>query len=96
MTRPRASDDPNAVLLPARPFFYTLDQIELLLGKSEDQLAPLLHLSGWSPGKRPLDKLLAVDLSPEESPVADWRVEEKEFLRWLRRRGMHIVERRVR
>ena len=66
--------------LPERPFFYTVDQLQDLL-----QMDPMkfLHYEGRSVGPRPKDKLLARNLAPrDQSP--EWRVEEKEFIRWMR------------
>ncbi len=69
--------------LPIKPFFYTPDQIAGLLEIKEQYLMNiLLFYEGRSPGIRPKDKLLAVNLAPEgETPV--WRIPERALVGYL-------------
>ena len=78
------------VQLPPRPFLYTVDQLANLLGMNEvkvrDQL--LFYVSNdW--GKRPPDLLEARNIAPPHTPP-DWRVEEKELKRWMKRKGFRF------
>ena len=70
--------------LPPRPFLYTLDQImDLLRYEKVDDVAKSVHFDGRSPGTQPPKKMLARNIAaPDEKP--EWRVEEAEFIRWLR------------
>lgn len=84
------------VELPPRPFLYTLDQIASLTGFSLSTLkVKYLYLDGVSRGMRKPSHLHAISISNrDERP--DWRVSENEFLRWLRRHGFRVYERRLR
>lgn len=87
----RAQDlDPEAVGLPPRPFLYTFDQIATMLAVTDAWLRKQVHLEGRAPGARPRDKMVARNLSPEGE---DWRVAERELLRWLRVKGFRVYER---
>ena len=81
-----------SVGLPIRPFLYTLDQICTLLEVSEDSLKrQYLHFEGRSVGSKPPDRMRAVNiLSPPHKP--DWRVAEKELIRWMRYMGFRYHE----
>lgn len=83
------------IVLPIRPFFYTLDQLETLLNVSRPRLLTLLFFRGVSPGPHPPDRLLTVDISNDYVEKPDWRVEENELTRWLRYRGYQVKERRA-
>lgn len=78
------------ISLPPRPFLYTVDQLASLLGVSESRVrdAYLFYISNdW--GKRPPDLLEARNIAPSgEKP--DWRVEEKELKRWMKRKGFRF------
>ena len=76
--------------LPTRLFFYTFDQIadQLML----PSLDKLVHYDGRTPGACPRDKMIARNISPEgETP--DWRIEEKEFIRWMVVKGVVPIRR---
>lgn len=75
-----------------RPFFFTVDQIATLTGLSIQQVRAALFRSGESIGIQPRDEMLAVNLAPR-GDADEWRVEEKELLRWLRHRGYSILTR---
>jgi hypothetical protein len=78
---------------PIRPFLFTLDQIATLIQVSEQQLKKVyIHYEGRSLGFRKNDNMLARNIAPEgEKP--DWRVTEKEIVRWLRFRGFRVYDR---
>lgn len=85
--------DPERVVgLPTRPFLYTRDQLEIILGMSPPQLRDHLWLDKLHTGPQNLDKMLAHDVSVDGKRV-DWRVAEKEVIRWCRRKGFKVVER---
>lgn len=82
-----------SVGLPVRPFLYTLDQIAMLLVVTQDALErSYLHFDGRHPGARPIDKMLCRNIAPVTEPP-DWRVAERELIRWMRRAGFRVYER---
>lgn len=76
--------DPESFGLPPRIFLYTLDQIATMLQVSDHTVKTLyLHYDGRSVGNRPADRMVARNIAPAgEKP--DWRVAEKELMRWMR------------
>jgi hypothetical protein len=85
---------PNDVGLPVREFMYTLDQIAYLLNISEDSLKRShLHFQGRSVGVCPKDRMLAVDISPDNAKKPEWRVAETHLKRWMRFKGWKIYDR---
>lgn len=80
--------------LPVRPFMFTLDQIAYLLDVTEPKLRQhYIHYQGRSVGVCPKDKLLAVDISPEDTRYPEWRVAEVHLKRWMRFKGWKIYDR---
>lgn len=80
------------VKLPPRIFLYTLDQIALMLDMSDKNIRQYCHLDKLHTGVRPPSRLLARNIAmPDEKP--DWRVAEKELIRWMRIRGFRVVTR---
>lgn len=78
--------------LPLRPFLYTLDQIATLIELTDASLRRHVHYNRVSVGSRHPDKMLAHSIANEgEKP--DWRVTERELIRWLRRKGFRLYER---
>lgn len=78
--------------LPVRPFLYTLDQIATLLVLEEPSLLRSIHFEGRTPGARHITKMVARNIAPTgESP--EWRIAEREFVRWLRVKGFRFYER---
>lgn len=79
--------------LPPRPFLYTLDQLAVLLDVSEVSLRQShVYFEQRSTGVRRKDMMLARNIArPNEKP--DWRVAEREFIRWMRTKGFRIYER---
>lgn len=85
--------DKRDVGLPVREFMYTIDQIAYLLAVTENHLKRhLLHFEGRSVGACPKDKILAVDISPDDAPRPEWRVAERHLKRWMRYKGWKIYE----
>lgn len=83
---------PDSVGLPQRPFLYTLDQIANLVAVDLLTVKASVHFEGRSVGARPVKKMLARNIAPEgERP--DWRVAERELVRWLRTKGFRFYER---
>lgn len=100
MPAERTTDDFNriysgwteSVRLPVRPFLYTLDQIEALTSISQKELISRhCHFFGRHEGKCPPDRLLFRDIAPE-GDRPDWRVTEREFIRWMRAKGFVVRE----
>lgn len=84
----------HEVGLPLRPFMYTIDQIAYLLEVGEPQVrASYLHYEGRSVGVCPKDRMLAVDISPDNATRPEWRVAEVHLKRWMRFKGWKIVDR---
>lgn len=83
----------DGVGLPARVFFYTLDQISALISVNNRTLqSSLVHFDGRSVGVHKKDMLLAVNIAPlGKEPI--WRVSESEFIRWCKRKQIRVYER---
>ncbi len=96
-TEPRVGENihPGArsVGLPPRPFLYTLDQIATLLDVTQKMVE--LHYIFWdgrSVGMVDKNKMMARNIAPaNERP--DWRVAERELVRWMKRKGFRFYER---
>ena len=80
--------DSNVIGLPVRDFLYTVDQISVMLEVSEQQIYNnYLFYQNRSVGVRPKDKMLARDVSPPDAPKPEWRITEREFIRWMKFKG---------
>lgn len=78
--------------LPIRPFLFTIDQIATLIGVSiENVMQTKLYYDRRSVGQRHKDMMLAHDIATPGQP-SEWRVAEREFVRWLRYKGFIIRE----
>lgn len=79
-------------MLPVRPFLYTLDQIAGLLNMDQKALMKqYIYFTGRSLGVDRADYITARNIAlPEDTP--DWRVLEKELLRWMKRKGFQYYE----
>jgi hypothetical protein len=89
---PRQND---AIALPFRPFLYTVDQISVILDVSERTvLQQYLYFEGRSIGSRSNQLMLARNIAPKnEKP--EWRIAERELIRWMRFKGFRYYERGV-
>jgi len=78
--------------LPVRVFLYTLDQLSVLLDVQEKTIkTKYVFFEGRSVGSRSKHLLLARNIAPpEETP--DWRVAERELIRWLKVKGFRYYE----
>lgn len=81
--------------LPARVFLFTLDQISVMTEIPEPQLMRThIYFEGRSIGSRDKALLSARNIAPKNrSP--DWRVAERELIRWLRHKGFRYYDRGV-
>lgn len=90
---PGKRPNPDLVGMPLRAFLFTTDQIATMLSVSEqDVKKTYLFYQGRQPGARPRSKMLARNIAPEgEKP--EWRVAERELLRWMKVKGFRIYDR---
>lgn len=79
--------------LPPRPFLYTVDQVASLLNVEKRSVrSSYIFYEGRHVGKQPLDKLKAINIAaPDDRP--DWRIPERELIRWMKRKGLRYHER---
>ena len=76
-----------SVVIPARPFLYTLDQVAAIMSISERELIGVyLFLEGRSTFPRSPHHITARNIAPPDDEP-EWRVAEPELLRWLRSLG---------
>jgi hypothetical protein len=89
---PRRPTDAKAVGLPPRVFLYTLDQVALMLSVAEARVKnTYVYYEGRSTGFRSVDLMLAVNIAKRhEAP--EWRISEREFIRWLTQKGFKVYE----
>lgn len=81
------------VNLPPRVFLYTLEQIGTMLDLSPELLARgYIYFDGRSIGVKRNWQMIARDISPPDDDP-EWRVTDREFLRWMRNRGFRVIER---
>lgn len=79
--------------LPPRVFLYTVDQLSVMLDLPEDRIkAAYLYFEGRSIGSRRKDLMTARNIAPASS-TPDWRVAEREFVRWMRVKGFRWYDR---
>jgi hypothetical protein len=78
-----------SIALPTHEFFYTTDQVALILNVEEAWVRERIYLAGRMPDLHRRDKLLAVNLAgAAERPR--WRISNRELTRWLIRKGYRI------
>lgn len=84
----------DPVGLPPRPFFFSLDQIANMLNMTERNLIVqgYVHLEGRSIGAPLRDQFIARNVAPADQKP-EWRVSEREFIRWLKRKGFKYYDR---
>lgn len=79
--------------LPPRVFLFTLDQIAFMLNISERAVAQTYtYFEGRSIGTRTRDRMIARNIAPDDR-APDWRVAEREFVRWMKLKGFRYYER---
>lgn len=85
--------DHSQVNLPIKPFLYTLDQIAQILDLTERNLkANYIHYDQRSISLPTHDKIVARNIAPADQKP-EWRVAERELIRWMRRKGFYWHER---
>lgn len=89
------TNTPEKIGLPPRPFLYSLDQIANLLDIDLTRLkAVWIYYRGRSIGRHTGDQIEAIDIAPAGQGIKpEWRVSEKEFIRWMKRKGFRILSR---
>lgn len=81
--------------LPARPFLYTADQISVILDLPvREIMQKYLYFEGRSIGTRRRDLMIARNIAPVDSKP-EWRVAEREFIRWMKTKGFRFYDRSV-
>jgi hypothetical protein len=85
----------EAVALPYRPFLFTLDQISVILDLDEKIITKsYIYFEGRSIGSRHKHLMIARNIAaPDCHP--EWRVAERELVRWMRFKGFRYYERGV-
>jgi hypothetical protein len=79
-----------SVTLPVHTFFYTTDQVALILNVEEAWVRERCYLVGRMPDTHVRDKLQVVNLAePNERPR--WRISDRELTRWLIRKGYKVL-----
>ena len=90
---PNKIEKPGQVGIPPRPFLYTLDQIAELTNLAVATIKrSYVHFDKRTVGARRKDLLLAHNIAPEGEPP-EWRVAERELIRWLKYQGFRYYER---
>lgn len=81
--------------LPYRPFLYTLDQIAQLLSLQMQSLtSTYIYFEGRSTGMMSRNLMLARNIAPPDQ-LPEWRIAERELLRWMKRKGFKHYDRTV-
>lgn len=81
--------DAEKIGLPPRPFLYTIDQISVMTDLTEHNLITQhIYFEGRTVGSRQAHQMIARNLNVGQ-PLAkpDWRVLDREFVRWMKKRG---------
>lgn len=88
-------DDRTRLNLPVRPFLYTLDQVATILSMTEASLVKsgYCFFTGRVPGRAHMDELCFINLEADPKAKPNWRVEERELIRWMKRKGFRYVDR---
>lgn len=82
--------------LPPRPFLYTIDQLSVLLNIREQTIHQQhLYHERRDVGVSQPWLMTARNIAPPDAKP-DWRVEEKEFVRWMKHKGFKFYDRGTR
>lgn len=83
--------DREALRLPVRPFLYTLDQVATILSITEVRLKQggYVFFQGRTPGIPSRDEMIAHNIAAATAKP-EWRVEERELVRWMKRKGFKV------
>ena len=83
---------PDVVGLPVRPFLYTVEQLSTILSLDPKAITrTYLFFEGRSTGVPPRDLIRAVNIAPA-GKKPEWRVVERELIRWMRVKGFRYYE----
>jgi hypothetical protein len=94
-SRPVRSSNGQRITLPTRVVLYTIDQLSAILNIDETTLMQrYLYYKGLSSGLRG-KRMEAVNIEPDETQKARWRVAETELVRYLVERGFRIEGYRI-
>jgi hypothetical protein len=81
--------------IPSRVFLFTMDQLSVMLDIDEKTiLSSYIYFEGRSVGSRKKGLMVAINIAPPELKP-EWRVAEREFIRWMRVKGYRYYERGV-
>jgi hypothetical protein len=81
----------DKVGLPPRVFLYTLDQIATMLSVTVKTVGSYLWYDGRSTGVKSVHLMIAHNIAhPTAKP--EWRVAERELVRWLKLKGFKYYE----
>lgn len=74
------------MLIPEKEFFYTIEQIAALLGTSQKNVrSNYLFYEGRTDQKLYSPRRMrAININPNEDGASQWRIAEKEYVRWLK------------
>lgn len=79
--------------LPVRAFLFTTDQIATMLSVEEEQVKKeYLFYEGRNVGNRPRHRMMARNIA-EPGAKPEWRVAERELIRWMKLKGFRIYDR---
>lgn len=79
--------------IPTRVFLFTVDQLSVMLDLPEKYILDnLLYLEGRSIGTPKKSLIQARNVAPPELKP-EWRVTEREFIRWMRVKGFKYYDR---
>lgn len=93
---PSLPASPAKVGLPPRPFLYTLDQIAVILNVETTAVEKqYVYYDGRSTGIMSTRLLLARNICPDRTARPDWRVAERELIRWMKVMGFKYYDRGV-
>lgn len=82
-----------SVVIPELTFYFTLDQIATMLAMDQRYMEKkYIYFVGLEPLRRTARKIQAVNMAPSDHDDPDWRVEEKEFRRFVRAMKLRVVE----
>ena len=88
-----ARENAGRVGLPPRVFLYTVDQLAVMLDLAEADIhRRLLFHEGRDIGRRKTDEMLARNIACR-GDKPEWRVSEKEFIRWMKLKGFKYYDR---
>lgn len=93
MPRETEASRAEKIGLPPRPFLYTLDQISGMISIPLDTLKrSYIYFENRSIGRQERTLIAARNIAPRDD-APEWRVSEREFIRWMRYMGYKYYDR---